>query len=89
MEKEIKIQWFVYPSISNLIVYPQEWYSFISSHCGILIETLVDLYRETGIHIPRLSRIELGIFTARPDEKSKIAKTLRVPEGDLFVEQTG
>ncbi len=49
--------------------------------CG---KTLDDLFQETGIQIPRLSRIERGIFKAHADEKGRIAKSLHVKLDEIF-----
>ena len=46
--------------------------------------TLFDVQRETGIHQSRLSLIERGLVTARPDEQARVAQTLQCPVERLF-----
>jgi len=46
--------------------------------------TLDDVYLKTGISIPKLSRIERGIFKATEKEKRLISRALKTPKKKVF-----
>jgi transcriptional regulator with XRE-family HTH domain len=46
--------------------------------------TLDDVFLKTGIHMPKLSRIERGIFKASSKERKLISRALGISIRDLF-----
>lgn len=50
-------------------------------------KSIDDIFIETGISIPKISRIERGIYQPTEREKKLISKALREPSEKVFPEE--